>query len=112
MGLIRAIWREIYGDEPVGLPAYTPDWNETSGSEELLDALRKYLAPVDRMQTGDVLAFRMRPGSVAKHLAVVSDLQPNGMIIHAYSGHGVVETPLSPAWQRRIAGIFRFPDRS
>ena len=32
-------------------------------------------------------------------------------LIHAYSGHGVVESPLTPAWARRIAGVFRFPDR-
>jgi hypothetical protein len=33
-------------------------------------------------------------------------------LIHAYSGHGVVESPLTPAWARRIAGAFRFPGRT
>jgi len=29
--------------------------------------------------------------------------------IHAYSGHGVVESPLSVPWQRRIVARFQFP---
>ncbi|EDZ47445.1 conserved hypothetical protein [Rhodobacterales bacterium Y4I] len=29
--------------------------------------------------------------------------------IHAYAGHGVVESPLSPPWQRRIVARFHFP---
>jgi hypothetical protein len=33
-------------------------------------------------------------------------------LIHAYSGHGVVESPLTPAWSRRIAAVFRFPGRA
>ena len=55
----------------------------------------------------------MREGGVAKHVGVLA-LSPLGhpTLIHAYSGHGVVESPLTPAWSRRIAGIFRFPERS
>ncbi|MEQ9675505.1 MAG: peptidase, partial [Roseovarius indicus] len=29
--------------------------------------------------------------------------------IHAYSGHGVVESPLSAPWRRRIVARFAFP---
>ncbi|OUS06136.1 peptidase [Rhodobacterales bacterium 52_120_T64] len=108
LGLVRGIWREVYGEEPASVPAYTPDWSEAAKDERLLVAMGTYFRPVsDEVQTGDVLVFRLR--SVAKHLAVVS---AQGKIIHAYSGRGVVETPLSPAWERRIAGVFRFPDRS
>ena len=108
LGLVRGIWREVCGAEPAAVPAYTPDWSETAKDERLLDAMGAYFHPVSgEAQVGDVLVFRLR--SVAKHLAVVS---VRGEIIHAYSGRGVVETPLSPAWERRIAGVFRFPDRS
>ncbi len=31
--------------------------------------------------------------------------------IHAYSGHGVVESPLSAPWRRRIVACFAFPER-
>ena len=108
LGLVRGIWREVCGDEPAVVPAYTPDWSETAKDERLLVEMRRYFDPVaGEAQIGDVLVFRMR--AVAKHLAVAS---AQGKIIHAYSGRGVVETPLSAAWERRIAGVFRFPDRS
>ena len=72
------------------------------------------LTPVERpaAQPGDVLVFRMRDGSVAKHVGILAR-SPRGdeTLIHAYSGHGVVESPLTPAWSRRIAGVFRCPDR-
>jgi len=48
----------------------------------------------------------MRAGSVAKHVGILA----GETLIHAYSGHGVVESPLTPAWRRRIAGVFRFPE--
>jgi len=108
LGLVRGIWREICGDEPAAVPAYTPDWSETAKDERLLVEMGRYFDPVaGEAQVGDVLVFRMR--AVAKHLAVAS---AQGKIIHAYSGRGVVETPLSAAWEHRIAGVFRFPDRS
>jgi NlpC/P60 family putative phage cell wall peptidase len=108
LGLVRGIWREICGEEPAIVPAYTPDWSEATRDERLLEAMGAHFYPVSgEAQIGDVLVFRLR--AVAKHLAVVS---ARGEIIHAYSGRGVVETPLSPAWERRIAGVFRFPDRS
>ena len=36
LGLIRGLWRELYGAEAESPPAYTPDWGEY-GREELLD---------------------------------------------------------------------------
>ena len=108
LGLVRGIWREVCGDEPAVVPAYTPDWSEAARDECLLVEMGRYFYPVTgEAQGGDVLVFCMR--TVAKHLAVVST---RGKIIHAYSGRGVVETPHSIAWERRIAGVFRFPDRS
>ncbi len=108
LGLVRGIWREVCGAEPMQVPAYTPDWFAAARDERLLAAMNSHFCAVrSDAQIGDVLVFRLR--SVAKHLAVVS---ARGKIIHAYSGRGVVETPLSPAWERRIAGVFRFPDRS
>ncbi len=111
LGLIRGIWRETIGPEPQGIPAYTPDWSEPAKDEYLLAAINNILNPVSEMHIGDILIFRLRPKSVAKHLAVISVLGSTPKIIHAYSGIGVVETPLSEKWQSRIAGVFRFPDR-
>ena len=115
LGLLRGLWREIRGAEPEAKPAYTADWSEPSGSEDLLAAAARHLTPVPAgaARPGDVLVLRMREGGVAKHVGILAR-SPLGhrTLIHAYSGHGVVESPLTPAWARRVAGAFRFPDRS
>jgi NlpC/P60 family putative phage cell wall peptidase len=114
LGLLRGLWREMLGPEPEAVPAYTPDWSEPSRSEDLLAAAGRHLIAVapDAAQPGDVLLLRMRDGGVAKHVGILA-AAPLGhaTLIHAYSGQGVVESPLTPAWSRRIAGVFRFPVR-
>ncbi len=107
LGLVRGIWRALYGAEPAPVPAYTPDWAEPSQDEVLLRAMARYFVPVSQAKPGDILVFRIKNNGVAKHLAVLSG---PSRIIHAYSGRGVVETPLSSAWKGRIAGVFRFPE--
>lgn len=111
LGLLRGIWRDIYGAEPCPVPAYTADWDEPTGREVLLTAARAFLQPVERGQevVGDVLLFRMRPTAVAKHLGILTEVGPTASFIHAYSGHGVVISPLSGPWARKIAAVFRFP---
>lgn len=111
LGLIRGIWREIVGSEPCVPPSYTRDWGEYSGDEILLAAASRWLVPrpLEERQIGDVLLFRMRAGAVAKHLGILSAAGPTPNFIHAYSGHGVVESPLSEPWARRIVSAFAFP---
>ena len=113
LGLVRGVWRELIGDEPLELPAYTPDWSEASGEEALLSGARALLSPVPPggQRPGDVIVFRMRHGAVAKHLGLLAETGGNARFIHAYSGHGVVESPLTPPWARRIVAYFRFPAR-
>lgn len=111
LGLLRGVWRALYGAEPAPLPGYTADWSEASGEERLLAAACRHLTPAEDLPEapGDVLVFRMAPGAVAKHLGILSAAGPQGAFLHAYSGHGVVESPLSAPWRRRIAARFRFP---
>lgn len=115
LGLLRGLWRELIGAEPEEVPAYTPDWSEPSRSEDLLAGAERHLVPVDisRAAPGDVAILRMAEGAVAKHVGVLA-VAPAGYrtLIHAYSGHGVVESPLTPAWSRKIAAVYRFPDWS
>lgn len=115
LGLLRGIWRETLGPEPEAVPAYTADWSEAGRSEDLLAAAARHLLPVaaGAAAPGDVVVLRMREGGVAKHVGILAR-SPEGdaTLIHAYSGHGVVESPLTPAWARRVAGVYRFPGRS
>ena len=106
LGLVRGIWREIYGCEPQVVPAYTQDWSETGKSELLLESCRRHMTPVETGVPGDLLIMRMGAFTVAKHLAILSG---PAAIIHAFSGHGVVQSTLSKHWTRKIVGVFRFP---
>jgi NlpC/P60 family putative phage cell wall peptidase len=108
IGLVRGIWRTLYGAEPQSLPAYTRDWAEATGEETLIEAARRHLievAPAD-IQPGDVLVFRYRAASVAKHAAILAT--PTTMI-HAFEGAPVSEVALSPWWRRRLTAAFAFP---
>jgi NlpC/P60 family putative phage cell wall peptidase len=109
LGLVRGIWREVVGQEPVKVPPYSPDWDEYTTQDRLARAAGEYFERCKGpLAAGDVLLFRMRAGAVAKHLGVVSETGTGAAFIHAYAGHGVVESPLSAPWQRRISGRFAF----
>jgi len=113
LGLLRGVWREMVGPEPEAVPGYTRDWSEPGRSEDLLAAAGRNLVPVAKGEAGDVVVLRMRDGGVAKHVGILAR-SPGGdpTLIHAYSGQGVVESPLTPAWARRVAATFRFPEGS
>lgn len=114
LGLLRGIWRETLGEEPCEVPAYTPDWGEPSGQELLLDAALRHLLPADPAQpaAGDVLIFRMRQTGIGKHVGLQADVGPSSSFIHAYTGHGVIESAFSLPWQRRLVARFRLPNRA
>lgn len=112
LGLIRGVWRELHGQEPDTVPAYTPDWSEPQNEERLWEAARKHLIdkPVADAAPGDVVLMRMRDGAVAKHLGIEAAQGGMPTLIHAYTAHGVVESPLSRPWARRVVARFRFPE--
>ena len=35
LGLVRGVWRTLYGREPEIVPAYSYDWSEVQGKERL-----------------------------------------------------------------------------
>ncbi|WP_083481183.1 NlpC/P60 family protein [Jannaschia donghaensis] len=112
LGLVRGVWRELYGSEPETVPAYSRDWAEPQGLEILFAAAGRHLtaiAPIETLSSGELLLFRMRDTGIAKHLGIVGDSGASPTFIHAYSGHGVVETSLSAPWRRRVAARFAFP---
>lgn len=111
LGLVRGVWRDVIGAEPEQVPAYAMDWSEPQGEERLWAAARRNLIPLPGGQVapGNVVLFRMRAGSVAKHLGIASEGGAAPRFVHAYTKHGVIESPLSAPWARRIVARFDFP---
>lgn len=114
LGLIRGIWRGLYGAEPQTIPAYSMDWSEPQGQEALWQAAIQHLVakPVEDARAGDVILFRMRQGAVAKHLGVQGRTGAHATFIHAYHRRGVIESPLSAPWARRVVARFEFPQET
>lgn len=111
LGLIRGVWREVIGPEPEAPPSYSMDWSEPAREEALWAAALRHLRPkvAQEEAPGDVILFRMREGAAAKHLGIAAETGARASFIHAYSGHGVVESALSLPWRRRIVARFAFP---
>lgn len=87
------------------------DWSEPARDEALWRAALRHLheKPLTDAAPGDVLLFRMRDDAVAKHLGLAAEIGAAASFIHAYSGHAVLESPLTPPWERRIVARFAFP---
>jgi NlpC/P60 family putative phage cell wall peptidase len=135
LGLVRGVWRALYGTEPEMMPAYTPDWAEALGQETLAVAAGRHMTAIaiDAAGPGDVLLFRWRANLPAKHAGIIvfsslsdlrssaplvgsrSDLRSSSPLvaprfIHAHQGSAVAMATLSPWWRRRTAFAFRFPE--
>lgn len=108
LGLVRGVWRAVYGGEPEDAPPYTPDWAEATGRETLAMAARRHMAavPVEEARGGDAILFRWRANLPAKHIGILIDERS---FVHAQQGAAVSHVALSPWWRRRIACAFQFP---
>ena len=108
LGLIRGVWREVYGCEPEDMPAYSADWAEAGNVESLADAGRRHFleVPCADCLPGDVLLFRWKPHLPAKHAGIATT---HSTMIHAQDGARVSEVALTPWWNKRLAFVFRFP---
>ncbi len=109
LGLVRGVYRDLFGAEPEAPPPYAPDFNERRAAEEpLLSAARRHLieAPLATPAPGDVLMFRIVRGGPVKHCGVMSGTD---RFIHAYAGRRVIESWLNRWWRGRLAGVFRYP---
>lgn len=109
LGLVRGVWVELYGTAAEEPPAYTQTWLGPVEGERLWAALGRHFREIPPLaaRPGDVLLFRMRSRGPAKHAAIASAA---GRMVHAYDGHGVMETPIPPAWSRRLVAAFVFPN--
>lgn len=108
LGLVRGVWRELYGFEVQRPPPYARDWAEARGEETMLEAAARHLVDVGAKNAsiGDVLIFRYRQGMLAKHAGIMSG--PD-RFIHAMEGASVSEVVLTSWWRRRLVSAFSFP---
>lgn len=108
LGLARGIWREVVGSETLPVPPYSRDWGEIGSREVLADAAARVMIRIDPDEAGAgaVVLFRMRASAIVKHVGILTSADS---FIHSYERLGVIEEPLTLAWQRRIAFAFLFP---
>ncbi|MDD2870298.1 peptidase P60 [Neomegalonema sp.] len=109
LGLLRGVWRALYGEEPEPCPPYAPDW-AAAGRDTLHEAADRWLAPAEE-GPGAVALFRLGSGPVANHCAILSG---EGRLIHATNARAihpprVLEAPMGVAMTRRAVGFWRFP---
>ena len=109
LGLIRGVWRDVYGEDAEHPPGYSRDWGEAAGEETLLQAAARHLVAtrLAQRQPGDVLIFRMRSGAIAKHAAVLATPHT---IVHAMEDRLAAEIPFTGWWRRRLAAVYAFPE--
>lgn len=107
LGLIRGVWRQVYGTDAEDPGAYDLSRFRANGPETLLDAARRHLIerPDRNFGAGDVLMFRLHPMRPVQHCGIaVSAIA----MIHAHDGACVCEVPIE-AWLKRLAFVFSFP---
>jgi NlpC/P60 family putative phage cell wall peptidase len=108
LGLVRGVWREVFGAEPETVPPYAPGWAEADPIESLARAAGRHMTeiPLADYRAGDVLLFRWRPHLPAKHAGIAVD---GDHMIHAQEQAKVTEIAISGWWRRHMSHAFRFP---
>lgn len=107
LGLLRGVWRHLYGGEPMALPPYRSDMRDPVHAGALHAAAELLLAPASgAVVAGQVVLFKLNGMAEAKHCGI---LVGTNRFIHAQERLGVVEANLTEAWARRISGRFGFP---
>ncbi|MGF1659379.1 MAG: NlpC/P60 family protein [Rubrimonas sp.] len=114
LGLIRGVWRALFGAEAEIPQPYAPGFADSDPSGRLREGLARHLDEIAIAQAapGDVLLLRLRLGGPAQHVGVLGARGVGeGTLIHAFCGRGVTESPLGRPWRARIDAAFRFPER-
>jgi len=106
LGLVRGVWRHLYGTEPEPLPVYSPDWAERGQGELLHRAANQYLIATATPKAGSVLLFRMNAASPIKHCGILINKHE---FVHAYWGRSVSCSAFGRWWRRRVSAVYNFP---
>lgn len=108
LGLVRGVYFDLYGRHAEQPPPYARDWAEAGACETMIDGARRHLVELVPAQAaaGDVVIFRWRPSSPAKHSAILSG---PATMIHAMEGCPAAEVAYCGWWRRHLAAAFAFP---
>lgn len=110
LGLLRGVWRALYGAEPMAVPAYRADMRDPTNAGALRRAAETLLVTeTGPLAAGQVVLFRLGGMAEAKHCGI---LVSGTRFIHAQERLGVVEADMTEAWARRVSGRYRFPERN
>ncbi|MBB4051044.1 NlpC/P60 family putative phage cell wall peptidase [Devosia subaequoris] len=110
LGLLRGVWRTLYGDEPVLVPPYRMDRRGQERDPALRLAAERFLIAVEGpAQAGQAVLFRLGGTAEPRHCGIL--IAP-GRFIHAQEHLGVIEANLTSGWAKRVSGRYRFPAQS
>lgn len=108
LGLLRGVWRARIGAEPETVRL--PPESEVGDAAALLAGLTRHLRRIEgEAELGDWLLLRLAPNRPARHLALLGE---RASLIHAHERFGVIESPFTESWRRRVAVVFRFPQEA
>ncbi len=106
LGLLRGVWRQVIGNEPIKIPPYSANWRDKESAGALELAAKTYLiTSAKQPQIGDVVLFKMIANMPPKHCAIMVE---KNIFVHAQENIGVVEASLSISWAKRISGVYSF----
>ena len=111
LGLIRGVWRDLYGSEPEAPPPYRPDWGETGAVEHMLEAAARHMRPGRRSTDADAGDVRDLPPAARRDRQACRHPDAPGRMIHAQSNDQVREVTMNGWWHRRAVAAFGWPDR-
>lgn len=110
LGLLRGVWRGLYGAEPVAVPVYRADWRHDPHPAALREAAERFLVVEDGpVVVGQVVLFRLGGRDEPRHCGIMISAT---RFIHAQEHLGVVEANLTAGWAKRVSGRYRFPAHS
>lgn len=108
LGLVRGVWRQLYGAEPQPAPPYPRSPRDRASAGELAEAANKWFEPFPfTPEMGTLVLFRLLPSLPPRHCGIcISDTR----FIHAQERLGVIIAPLDSNWRQKIHSIFQFPE--
>lgn len=107
LGLLRGVWRGLYGAEPTRVPLYRQDARDGEAGDALEVAAQRFLVTAgDEIAAGQVALFRLSGMAHARHCGI---FVTSTRFVHAQEHLGVVEANLTDAWARPLVGRFEFP---